>query len=48
MSEKEKEILKTFERTIPKMTEIEKERLLAFGEGIAFKTEQQEKEKEAS
>jgi hypothetical protein len=40
MSEKEKEILETFGKIIPDLTEIEKERLLAFGEGIAFKNEQ--------
>jgi hypothetical protein len=48
MSEKEKAILTTFEKVIPKMSDIEKERLLAFGEGMAFKTELQEKEKNAS
>ncbi len=36
MSEKEKRILKTFEEVFPKLTEIEKEKLLSFGEGMAF------------
>lgn len=38
MSEKEKEILSTFEKVIPNLTEMEKEKLLSFGEGMAFKT----------
>lgn len=42
MSEKEKEILKTFEKVIPNLTEIEKEKLLSFGEGMAFMKEHQE------
>lgn len=37
MLEKEKSILLTFENIIPKLTDIDKERLLAFGEGLAFK-----------
>ena len=36
MSEKEKQILDTFEKVIPKMSEVEKEKLLSFGEGMAF------------
>lgn len=43
MSDKEKQILETFGRVIPDLSEIEKERLLAFGEGIAFKNEQLKK-----
>lgn len=34
MSGREKEILKTFERIIPRMTDLQKEKLLSFGEGI--------------
>ncbi len=41
MSEKDKQIIATFERVIPQMNEMEKELLLAFGEGMAFKTDQQ-------
>lgn len=41
MSEKDKQIMETFEKVIPKMTDAEKKRLLAFGEGMAFKAEQQ-------
>lgn len=41
MSEKSKEILETFEKVIPELSEIEKEKLLSFGEGIAFMKNQQ-------
>lgn len=43
-SEKEEKILKTFEKTIPKMTELEREKLLSFGEGILFVKEKDGKE----
>lgn len=43
MSEKEKKILETFGKVIPDMTELEREKLLSFGEGIAFKTAEQKK-----
>lgn len=43
-SEKEEKILKTFEKTIPKMTELEREKLLSFGEGILFVKEKEGKE----
>jgi hypothetical protein len=43
MSEAEKKILETFEKVIPKLDEMQKERLLGFGEGMAFKIEEQEK-----
>lgn len=36
-TEKERMILQTFEKTLPKMSEMEKEKLLSFGEGVAFK-----------
>ena len=42
-SEKEEKILKTFEKTIPKMTELEREKLLSFGEGILFVKEKEGK-----
>lgn len=53
MSGKEQKILETFEKVLPDMTELEREKLLSFGEGIAFKTaeqkkREQEKEKEGS
>ena len=44
MSEKEKKILDTFGKVIPKLSDLEKEKLLAFGEGMAFKAEQQSTE----
>ena len=46
MSEKEKKILRTFEEILPDMTELEREKLLSFGEGIAFKTAEQKKEEQ--
>lgn len=36
MSEKEKKVLETFEVTIPKLNDLEKEKLMSFGEGMAF------------
>ena len=36
MSEKEKQILETFDKVIPYLSEVEKEKLLAFGEGLGF------------
>lgn len=44
MSKYGKEILKTFEKVIPDLTELEREKLLSFGEGIAFKTAEQKKQ----
>lgn len=40
MSDKGKKILETFEKTIPRMSEMEKEKLLYFAEGMAFKINQ--------
>lgn len=37
LSEKEKQIISKFEEIIPLLTENEKERLLAFGQGMVFK-----------
>ena len=39
MSERESKILETFEKVLPSLSELERERLLAFGEGMAFKAE---------
>lgn len=36
MSEKEKQILETFNKVIPCLSDLEKEKLLAFGEGLGF------------
>lgn len=41
MSEKDKKIMETFGRIIPQLSDLEKEKLLAFGEGMAFKVDQQ-------
>lgn len=42
MTAKENQILETFRETIPKLTDQDKERLLAFGEGLALATRQTE------
>lgn len=39
MSEKDKQIMETFERVVPDLSEVDKERLLAFGEGVALMAE---------
>ena len=44
MSEKEKQILDTFEKVLPDMSDMEKEKLLSFGEGMAFMKNYQKKE----
>ncbi len=46
MSEQEGKILETFKQAIPHMTELEREKLLAFGEGMAFTTKKQPQDKE--
>lgn len=47
MSEKEKKILETFEKVIPDLSELEKEKLISFGEGMVFMNNKQ-KNKEAT
>ena len=47
MTDKEKKILEVFGQIIPKMSELEKEKLLAFGEGMAFFKDLQETQKTA-
>lgn len=43
MSEKEQKILDTIAGVLPKMSDVEKEKLLSFGEGMAFvKAQEQE------
>lgn len=39
MSEKDKKIMETFGRVVPNLSEIDKEKLLAFGEGVALMAE---------
>ena len=46
MSEKEKQIMETFGKIIPQMSELEKEKLLSFGEGMVFMKEKQRAEQE--
>lgn len=36
MSEKDKRIMETFGEVVPQLSELDKEKLLAFGEGIAL------------
>ena len=43
MSEREKQIIKTFALIIPKLSESDKSYLLGLGEGMAIKVEAQEK-----
>lgn len=45
MSEKEKQILKTFGEVLPRLSESDKSYLLGLGEGMAYR-EQTKKEKE--
>lgn len=42
MGEREKQILEELSNLLPKLTDQEKDWLLAFGEGMAFKAAQQE------
>lgn len=41
MSDKEKQILETFEKVLPELSEMEREKLLSFGEGMAFMKDRQ-------
>lgn len=43
MSEKEKEIIETFINLLPKLTELEREKLLSFGQGMTFMKDEQAK-----
>lgn len=42
MPETDKRILQSITATLPKLTDLEKEKLLSFSEGIAFAKDQQE------
>lgn len=46
MSDREKEIIETFKKVIPNLSTIEQEKLLSFGEGMAFKFNRQDQQKE--
>ena len=41
VSEKDKQIMDTFGKVVPHLSEIDKEKLLAFGEGVALMAERQ-------
>lgn len=41
MSDMEKRIMETFEKVVPQLSELGKEKLLIFGEGVALMAEQQ-------
>lgn len=46
MSEKEKQILETFGRILPKLPESDKSYLLGLGEGMAMSHQREEKQQE--
>ena len=48
MSENGKKIMETFGKIIPQLSELEKEKLLAFAEGMAFKADQQKTTRESA
>ena len=43
LTEKEEKILESFAEIIPRLSELDKERLLMFGEGMKFKVVEQAK-----
>lgn len=45
MSEKEKQILDTFSSVLPKLSDNDKSYLLGLGEGMAIKTERDDRDK---
>lgn len=47
MSEKEQKILETFGKVLPNMSDMEKEKLLSFGEGMAFMKNRQKEDSES-
>ncbi len=46
MSEKERKILENVKDVLPKLNELEKERFLGFGEGLAYAAGQREENNE--
>lgn len=46
MSEKDKKIMDTFGKVVPQLSDLDKERLLAFGEGVALMAERQRAERD--
>lgn len=47
MTDKEKKILDTFGKLVPKLSELNIEKLLAFGEGMAIMVDHQQQHKSA-
>lgn len=45
MTENEKKIVRIFVKLVPTLSEIDKEKLISFGEGIAFAYNKQEEKK---
>ena len=41
MSEQDKRLAESFKALLSKLSELDRERLIAFGEGMAFKAQQQ-------
>jgi len=48
LTEKQQRVLDTFTQILPYMSDLEAERLLSYGEGIAFKTSQQKGKENAT
>jgi len=48
VSEKDKQIMETFERVVPNLSEVDKEKLLAFGEGVALMAERSQADRQQS
>lgn len=48
MTDTEMKIMQTFERVLPKLTEKQQDKLLDFGEGMAFMAEKQERERQTA
>lgn len=42
MTEQQKKFLETINKAMPRMTELEQEKLLSFGEGLAFMARERE------
>ena len=43
MTQEDKKVLEAFEKVIPELSTLEKEKLISFGEGMAFKAEEQKR-----
>ena len=45
MSEKEKKVIESLKVILPQLTELEREKLISYGEGMAFLAEKREESK---